>query len=343
MITANYLFSKKIIWFGEDLICANKFPYFKDELLAVLNALLPKNEMGKIMQNLVETERTIEENKDCICYIRFFKREGNYDYSYYAGGENELEDARLHYEGWIYEDNFEPLEWSELIGGISNVDVEDIFNKLDESFDRTLIGKQIWFDYPTERSDIETVNQFLIDNGFRGLTPDNINEFEDFIYDHDVAFFYMIQHDSPLHSEERRKPYVDYSYMNYPNPYKLKEKPNWIYYKDILKMGDITSDFIVNLNESTTPTPKVGDFLYCHTDLIMEDDGDREATKGKFYSVVDVNRYKLDIINNSKGHHSFDLHPKSDSYYGKWFELVPRQYRQEFENFNPDDFLKSIE
>lgn len=131
-----------------------------------------------------------------------------------------------------------------------DVDIENVFKNLNESFDRTLIGKKIWFDHPTERKDIEKVNQFLIDNGYRGLDGDNIDELEDFIYDHDVAYFYLVQHDSPLHSEERRKPYIDYGYMDWPNPYRLRAKPNWIYYKDITEMPGFY-DIFDNLTEST--------------------------------------------------------------------------------------------
>jgi len=343
MITANYLFDKKIIWFGNDLICADNFSHFKNELIAILQ-YLGSNQS----QTISQIERDIDKG-DCLWYLRFYGvksalGDNNHpQMTYYGDDEFGLEDAMSAYQEHI-DMGYEPLKWSDIIGD-GGIDTEDVFNKLNESFDKTLIGKQIWFDFPTERNDIEKVNQFLIDNGYRGLRPDNIDEFEGFIYDYDVAFFYMIQHDSPLHSEERRKPYVDYSYMNHPDPYRLKAKPNWIYYKDILEMTDTTVDIMSNLNESIEqPTPKVGDFLYCHTDLIMEDDDLVEANEGKFYPIVKVipNKNQVEILNNSKTEHAFST-KEERWHYNKWFHLVPRKDKESFDSFNTEDVFKSLE
>jgi len=349
MITADYLFDRKIIWLGDDLICADNFPYFKEQLITILEALMPKHN-SKIFKNKIEDSlRTIREMEreinlnQCLWYLRFKKMGNTYKITYYAGDEFDLEDAMTHYREWIDSD-FKPLKWSDLIGD-ADTDTYDVFDKLNESFDRTLIGKQIWFDFPTERNDIEKVNQFLIDNGYIGLRPDNIDEFEDFIYDHDVAFFYMIQHDSPLHSEERRKPYVDYSHMEWPDPYRLKAKPNWIYYKDILEMTDTTVDILSNLNESTEqPTPKAGDFLYSHTPVIMEGDGDEEATVGKFYPIIKVsqNKNRVEIINNSKTEHVFSIDPEEDWHYSKWFTLIPRADKEAMERFDVEDVFNKL-
>lgn len=340
MITADYLFNKKIIWLGNDLICADNFSYFKNELITVLQHL-GSNQSHVISQ----IEKDIDKG-DCLWYLRFYLSLGEDNYfkmTYYSDDEFGLEDAMEAYREHI-DMGYKPLKWSDIVGD-GGIDTEDIFDKLNESFDRTLIGKQIWFDFPTERSDIEKVNQFLIDNGYIGLRPDNIDEFEDFIYDHDVAFFYMIQHDSPLHSEERRKPYVDYSHMEWPDPYRLKAKPNWIYYKDILEMTDTTVDIMSNLNESIEQsTPKAGDFLYCHTDLIMEDDGLVEANKGEFYPIIKVspNRNRLEILNNSKTEHVFSINPEEDWHYSKWFTLIPRTDKEAVERFDIEDTFNKL-
>jgi hypothetical protein len=338
MITADYLFDKKIIWLGNDLICADNFPYFKSELITVLEFLGKRPFYNLISQ----IESDIISKGDCLWYIRLYKDNDGPRVTYYSAGEFDLEDAMGAYREHI-DMGYEPLKWSDIIDIDTNT--EDIFNKLNESFDNTLIGKQIWFDFPTERNDIEKVNQFLIDNGYRGLRPDNIDEFEGFIYDYDVAFFYFVQHDSPLHSEERRKPYVDYSYMNHPDPYRLRVKPNWIYYKDILEMTDTTVDIISNLNESTEqPTPKAGDFLYCHTDVVMEDSGDEEATVGKFYPIIKVsqNKNRVEILNNSKTEHVFSIDPEEDWHYSKWFTLIPRKDKEAMERFDIDDVFNKL-
>ena len=454
-MTAEELFDNKIIWLGDDLICADNFRYFKEELLIILGALMPKHN-SKILKNKIEDSIVAIENMEremtfdqCLWYIRFFRR-GKYGFkiSYYAGDEFDLEDARQNYRDWV-DTGFKPLKWSELIGDTST-DTYDIFDKLNESDDEfewakdivsqrpipkrvlvnnkryvipdkvgyneywriingwngwydvievgnylgeecfiiklsddyprvfipisdftdselevthkrfmsesqeysnvsSLINKKIWFDYPTEREDIEKVNQFLIDNGFRGLKSDNIDEFEDFIYNSDVAYFKLIQHTSPLHSVEEKRPYVDYVIYD-SNPEWLKDDPGFIYYKDILNMADNISDIFSNLNESVEePQPKVGDFLYCHKDVIMEDDYDdpsaREATTGKFYPIVNVlkNKDRLEIINNSRGEHQFSLDPKTDWYYGIWFHLIPKEHKQDFDSFNPEDIFNQLD
>lgn len=341
MITADYLFDKKIIWLGDNLICSNNFSYFKEELITVLEALMAKEGIEDSFDAIKQMEDELTKEYQCLCYIRFFKKGRGYKMSFYSATSSaDLEDAMSAYRDWV-DGGFTSLKWSDVIG--NTVDTEDIFNKLNESFDNTLIGKQIWFDFQTERNDIEKVNQFLIDNGYRGLRPDNIDEFEGFIYDYDVAFFYFVQHDSPLHSEERRKPYVDYSYMNHPDPYRLKAKPNWIYYKDILKMTDTTVDIMSNLNESTKqPTLKVGDFLLCHTDVIMVDDGSKEATENNMYPITDVKNDGVYIKNNSGDEHKFSTNPTEDWYYGIWFNLVPREYKEDLDNFNTEDIFNQL-
>lgn len=343
MITADYLFDKKIIWLGDNLICSNNFPYFKKQLITVLEALMSKQKIEDSFDVIKQMEGELTREDHCLWYIRLFNYFGGYKISFYSGDEFDLEDAMANYREWV-DDGFKPLKWSDIVGD-TDIDSYDVFDKLNESFNNTLIGKQIWFDFPTERSDIEKVNQFLIDNGYIGLRPDNIDEFEDFIYDHDVAFFYMIQHDSPLHSEERRKPYVDYSHMEWPDPYRLKAKPNWIYYKDILKMTDTTVDIMSNLNESTEqPTPKAGDFLYCHTDVVMEDSGDEEATVGKFYPIIKVsqNKNRVEILNNSKTEHVFSIDPEEDWHYSRWFTLIPRADKEAMERFDVDDIFNKL-
>ena len=340
---ADYLFNKKIIWLGDDLICSNNFSYFKEELITVLEALMPESENLRDSIHAMEGELTSEDQ--CLWYIRFFRvGHNNYKMNFYSGDEFDLEDAMLTHREWL-DNGYQSLKWSDIVGNHPHIDSYDIFDKLNELFDKTMIGKKIWFDYPTERKDIEKVNRFLIDNGYRGLRPDNIDEFENFIYDHEVAYFYLIQHESHLHSEERRKPYVDYTYTDHPSKILLRAKPDWIYYKDILEIGDTTIDVLFNLNESVEqPTPKVGDFLYCHTAVIMEDDDFEETTVGKFYPIVKVfpNRNRLEIINNSKGNHAFSTDPKEDWYYGIWFNLVPREDREAMENFDVEDVFSKL-
>ena len=74
----------------------------------------------------------------------------------------------------------------------------------------------------------------------------------------------------------------------------------------------------------------------------------KEATKGLLYKIIKVNGNpskaigSVYIINDSKGEHSFDKDPDEGSYYGKWFDLIPKEHKEEIESMNTDDIFKSI-
>lgn len=349
---------------------------------------------------------------------------------------------------WILKDAYKTgIEFTDVINSVTAFDTESTFNSINESVDKTLIGKKIWFNYPTERKDIESINQFLINNGFRGLTDEYIDELEDFIYDYDTGYFNLKQHDSPLHSEEGRRPYVDYGYTEDSISMALtieeiKENPNWIYYADVLNMMGNAYNTFSNLNSNLTESkknmkPEVGDYLVCHKELVMEDgevsntvgkeypiikvegnnvvkvyiiddandehaffdydkwfylvkmedkfdtfdifdklnesientglipkvgdyllckkdlimdygNEEKEATKGLLYEIIKANGNPSEaigsvyIVNDSKGEHSFDKDPNEGSYYGKWFDLIPKEHKEEIESMNTDDIFKSI-
>ena len=62
-------------------------------------------------------------------------------------------------------------------------------------------------------------------------------------------------------------------------------------------------------------------FLYCHTDLVM-DDGNIEAVKGKKYYIKGD---YLSIIDESGNHHSFDFRKDDPGYYKHWFYLYTEE------------------
>lgn len=342
MSDINSLYDKKIIWLADYNICGDNFNYFKNQLITILRSL--KELDNHVIETLNNIGSDLKRENGCLLYIRFINRSGNikyYSVDDYEQGDDAHLDALEAYQGFV-DSGYSPLIWSDLIG--NTTDTYDIFDTLNESVDKTLIGKKIWFNYPTERKDIESINQFLIKNGFRGLGSKHIDEFEDFIYNYDMGYFQLKQHDSPLHSEEGRRPYVDYGYTE-DSIEEIKENPNWIYYKDILEMSNITPDIFSNLNESTETTPKAGDILYCHTTVIMEDDiGDEEATVGKFYPIIKVsqNKNRVEILNNSKTEHVFSIDPEENWHYSRWFTLIPRADKEAMENFDIDDVFNQL-
>lgn len=73
--------------------------------------------------------------------------------------------------------------------------------------------------------------------------------------------------------------------------------------------------------------PQVGDFLYCHTDLVMEHSDIVEATRGRSYEVVAVDYGDIMIIDNSGDHHSFDK--RGEWNYTRWFTLIPKEHMKD--------------
>lgn len=341
MINAEYLFDKKIVWVGDKNICDNNIDDFINKLTDTLKFLDVLDTHINHTLKSMKRDISLEEGGGCLQYLRFFEDRG-YTLNFFSteedSHESDVKDARQSFNSYTNEFGYKTLDIDELLG--DDIDTTDIFNQLNENFTGdSLLGKKIWFRYPVDRSEVESVNRFLIGNGFRGLRDDNIDEFMDMIYDYDVAYFYMLKLESPLHSEEQKKPYVDYSYMEFPNPHRLYSKPNWIHYKD-LELNTDENDPFNTLNESIEqPKPKVGDYLYCHKNLVMEDDGLIEATEGKMYPIIRVGFYSMIIKNNSGGEHKFSTDPEENWHYSVWFNLVPAEFKNELDEFNPFDFL----
>jgi hypothetical protein len=315
--------------------------YFINKLTNTLKFLGVYTDSINNSLRYLKRDISLEEGGGCLQYLRFFEDHG-YTLNFFSTEEDmhesEVEDARQLFNTYTNELGYKTLDIDELLG--DDIDTTDIFNQLNENFTGdSLLGKKIWFQFPVDRSEVESVNRFLIGNGFRGLRDDNINEFMDMIYDYDVAYFYMLKLDSPLHSEEQKKPYVSYSYMEFPNPHRLYSKPNWIHYKD-LELNTEENDPFNTLNESVEqPKPKVDDYLYCHNNVVMEDDGLIEATEGKMYPIISVGKNGVYIKNNSGDEHKFSTDPEEDWHYSVWFNLVPAEFKNELDNFNPFDSL----
>jgi hypothetical protein len=335
MINAEYLFDKKIVWVGDKNICDNNVDDFLGRLTDFLQLIGSLNTDTR--HTLKGIKRDLYEG-GCLMYLRFFDETINF-YATEEGEsfENQILDAKSIFNSYLEERHYTTLNIDDLLG--EDIDTTDIFNQLNENFTGdSLLGKKIWFQFPVDRSEVESVNRFLIGNGFRGLRDDNIDEFMDMIYDYDVVYFYMLKIESPLHSEEQKKPYVSYSYMEFLNPHRLYSKPNWIHYKD-LELSTDENPFNT-LNESVEqPKPKVGDYLYCHKNLVMQDDGLIEATEGKMYPIIRVGNYGVYIKNNSNGEHKFSTDPEENWHYSVWFNLVPAEFKNELDEFNPFDPL----
>jgi hypothetical protein len=79
-------------------------------------------------------------------------------------------------------------------------------------------------------------------------------------------------------------------------------------------------------NEDPIPIkhPQTGDYLLCHTNLVMEHDEIIEATKGQVYEIIDTDVSSIYIKDNSGDTHSFDK--RGEFKYTKWFTYIPKEH-----------------
>lgn len=95
------------------------------------------------------------------------------------------------------------------------------------------------------------------------------------------------------------------------------------------------TNYIRKIIKEEIEFPKVGDSLYCHTAVVMNQTGSIETTVGKEYQIVEVNSKDIGIVNDNNHPHTFGIQKDSNSYYGKWFTLIP----QDIKNI---DFFKNL-
>ena len=186
--------------------------------------------------------------------------------------------------------------------------------KEDDSKDmENLIGTVITFDDNITTADVDRVNDYIKNLGFNGLSDDSIEDIYMEATDQGLSYIRL---------DNSKKTWwgsYDMFLRNHQN------NPKTIDYKDFLDIFNTT--FLDNLNESEDESkdhePQVGDYLYCHTDLIMNDDDSVEVTKGKTYKITDVNSREIYIKNNTGYEHSFTRNG-NESDYKNWFHIVPK-------------------
>jgi hypothetical protein len=69
---------------------------------------------------------------------------------------------------------------------------------------------------------------------------------------------------------------------------------------------------------------EVGTVLVCHTDLVMNEGNEIEATKGKEYPVIRTRGSELTIQNNSNRAHNFNTNPSRSSF-RSWFKVKEKK------------------
>jgi hypothetical protein len=207
---------------------------------------------------------------------------------------------------------------------LKNKNINENQNFLDRKF--------IMFDDEATKSDIIKTYKILTSMGVKPLSvimgPNTtegwiykyIDEIEDFIDLYGGAYFRMWV------TTASKELALDYGAIDEFDIDSVEDS-RLIYFKDLLDTSDIDF-FPENINESGYENdnkyykPKVGDYLYCHQPVVMEYNGDVEATKGRLYKIEEIRLdNSLRITNDSNTAHYFSLNKKDSSYYEKWFSL----------------------
>ena len=123
---------------------------------------------------------------------------------------------------------------------------------------------------------------------------------------------------SPVQADQNRE-FVDS---------RCREGSCWYTTSDNLEPAPDSSELFDSLNESSLnedvrrQTPRVGDYLLCHTKLVM-DYGGVEAIVGDIYPIIDMNNGIVVIKNKSGDPHSFEL--RGGDSYKRWFTHIPQE------------------
>lgn len=288
-----------------------------------------------------------KESDEYISYIRLHRNQGGeYRINYFSDvvdSTASAEDSIVHFlnAGYTLTDE------SSLLTITNLPNIEDVFNKLNESNiynDYIPLTKEDWhrkviiFDRNASEEDIKKVYDFLISLGVKGFGPvpdDYLDEAYSFLQEYGHLYFkiYKVQ-----------KNYrVNYNWDS--DDYSAIPSKDVFSYSDVLHLIDVIKNNVSNImdnlfeNIETLKTPKVGDFLFCHTPVVMQDDGEVCAIKGKFYPVMAFNNKEIIIIGEC-GQHSFYANSEKHYDYTIWFDLVTKEEKNKMSDIIGDIFDK---
>lgn len=248
-------------------------------------------------------------------------------------------------DGHDDDDNYDTIYWDEFIKDLNRgfwklkTELSDFnpFETLQESKYpqvkpelQWLMGKYIIFDDKSTPQDIKDVYKQLIDYGFEpwgkfhtladdydkryGSCGEYIEEMVEYLqrWEHLYINTYSVE----------GVPKLSYGYDE--DDYSLKTERDIISYRDVISLPE--QDFFMNESHQIIDNyePKEGDFLYCHTELVMDDSETVEATVGRSYEIIDISHQHMTIIDNSGDRHDFEL--RGEYKYRVWFDLIPKEH-----------------
>jgi hypothetical protein len=333
----NELFNEKILPYNPPVRPARVIDFL--EKLKTISEIEDNTEAFHEIDRIISILKT--ELGEYISYIRFHRIEGDNYSEYRINYFSDVVDSTASAEDSIshfLDMDYTLTDESSLLTIPNSPSIEDVFNQLNESNtynDYIPLTKEDWyhkviiFDRNASEEDIQKVYDFLISLGVKGFGPvpdDYLDEAYSFLQEYGHLYFkiYKVQ-----------KTYrINYDWDS--DNYSAISSENVFTYSDVLDLIDVTKqnvyDILVKLNENTKTlkTPREGDFLVCHTPLVMSDDGEVCSIKGKHYEIIKIREWSKDLeIIGECGNHTFSSDVDSDYWYGIWFDLFTKEEKNE--------------
>jgi len=328
----NELFNEKILPYNPPVRPARVI-YFLEKLKTI-------SEIEENMKAFREISRTIsifkrEPPTDYVSYIRFHNLNGDYRISYFIDDIDATYSAQESIDQFL-DHGYTETDESSILNFTELPSIEDVFNQLNESYYNNIpLAKEDWlrkviiFDTTASEEDIQKIYNFLVSLGVKSFDS-NWGEYLEEAYDFLVGsghLYFKI-------SKNERNYQINYGWDS--ADYSAIPSENVFTYSDVLDLIDVTKqnvyDILDKLNENTETlkTPREGDFLVCHTPLVMSDDGEVCSIKGKHYEIIKIRERSKDLeIIGECGNHTFSSDADSDYWYGIWFDLFTKEEKNE--------------
>lgn len=348
----DYLFRNKIVLFDPPITSGEAIDFLK-KIKAAFK--LEKNEkpIKQADKVIIEIEKDGDVDQHIFWFRFWITKNGDYRITYYGGewgfegDDDTLSDVHETLNEYIHGKNYTIIDKDDVLGISDLPTVEDIFNRLDESYvgnNYIPLTKEDWhrkviiFDRNASEEDIKKVYDFLISLGIKSFgsnTDEYLEEMYDFLGEYGHLYFKIYK--------PQQIYYVNYGWDS--DDYSAIPSENVFTYSDVLHLIDVVKNNVSNImdnlfeNIETSKTPKVGDFLLCHTPVVMTDSGEVCAIKGKYYPIIKVINGEITIIGEC-GEHYFSFDRKNHYNYTTWFYLANSEEKNKMSDIIGDIFDK---
>jgi hypothetical protein len=325
------LFNQKILPYNPPVKPARVIDFLKK--LKTISEIEDNTEAFHEIDRIISILKT--ELGEYISYIRFHRIEGDNYSDYRINYFSDVVDSTASAEDSIshfLDIDYTLTDESSLLTIPNSPSIEDIFNQINESYNNIIpLTKEDWlrkviiFDTTASKEDIQKIYNFLVSLGVKSFDSDwgeYLEEAYDFLVGSGHLYFKI--------SKSERYYWINYGWDS--ADYSVIPSENVFGYSDVLHLIDVTKqnvyDILNKLNENTETlkNPKVGDFLFCHTPLVMEDDGEVCSIKGKSYEIITIFKETKDLqIMSECFNHTFSSETDSNYWYGIWFDLITKE------------------